>query len=93
MPLDAYLNSDTDKLATIGLKRSQEEPKVPMDPSTVVQYHLKGRTITRDLKQSIREIPSVPLLKRSTTSTSLGGATPSLTQWIGTYSGRCTKST
>jgi hypothetical protein len=35
-----------------------------MDPDTVVQYHLKGRTITRDLKQSISEILSVPQLKK-----------------------------
>ena len=35
-----------------------------MDPDTVVQYYLKGRTITRDLKQSIREILSVLQLKK-----------------------------
>ena len=64
MPLDAYLNSEADELATIGLKRLQEKPKVPMDPESVVQFHLKGRTITRDLKQSIREILSVPRLKQ-----------------------------
>ena len=45
MPMDAYLNSEADELATIGLKRLQEKPKVPMDPDTVVQYYLKGRTI------------------------------------------------
>ena len=37
-----------------------------MDPDTVVQYYLKGRTIIRDLKQSIREILSVPQLKKDT---------------------------
>jgi hypothetical protein len=31
MPIDAYLNSVADKLATIGLKRLQEKPLVPMD--------------------------------------------------------------
>ena len=64
MPLDAYLNSEADELATIGLKRLQEKPMVPMDPDTFVQYHLKGRTITRDLKHSIREILSVPHLRK-----------------------------
>jgi hypothetical protein len=64
MPLDAYLNSEADELATTGLKRLQDKPHVPMDPNTVVQYHLQGRTTTRDLKQSIREILSVQPLKQ-----------------------------
>jgi hypothetical protein len=34
MTLDAYLNSEADELATIGLKRLQEAPTVPMDPHT-----------------------------------------------------------
>ena len=46
------------------MKRLQEKPKVPMDLDTVVQYYLKGRTIIRDLKQSIREILSVLPLKK-----------------------------
>ena len=46
------------------MKKLQEEPKFPMDPDTVVQYYLKGRTIIRDLKQSIRKILSVPQLKK-----------------------------
>jgi hypothetical protein len=56
MPLDAYLNSEADKLATIGLKRLQEKPRVPMDSDTLIQFHIKGRTITRDLNsfQAIR---------------------------------------
>ena len=40
MPLNAYLNSEIDELATIGLrrlKRLQEKPKVPMDPATAIQ--------------------------------------------------------
>ena len=35
MPLDAYLNSEVDKLATTGLKRLQKKQKVPMDPETI----------------------------------------------------------
>ena len=46
------------------MKKLKEKPKVRMDPDTIVQYHLKGRTITRDLKQSIREILSVLPLKK-----------------------------
>jgi hypothetical protein len=64
MPLDAYLNSEADELATIGLKRLQEKPQVPMDPDTMIQFHINGRTITRDLKQSVREILSLPKLKQ-----------------------------
>jgi hypothetical protein len=62
MPLDAYLNSEADKLATTGLKRLQEKPIVPMDPNTVVQFHIAGRTITRDFKTTLREtIQLIPL--------------------------------
>jgi hypothetical protein len=51
MPLNAYyLNLGADELATIGLKRLQEEPMVPMDPDTAIQFHIGNRTITRDLK-------------------------------------------
>ena len=64
MPLDAYLNSEADELATIGLKRLQEKPRVPMDPLTEIQFHLKGRTITRDFKQSVRELLSIPKLRQ-----------------------------
>ena len=56
MPLDAYLNSEADELATIGLKRLTEKPMVPMDPDTSIQFHIKGRTITRDFKRTVREI-------------------------------------
>ena len=40
MPLNAYLNSEADELATIGLKRLerlQEKPKEPMDLETAIQ--------------------------------------------------------
>ncbi|OEU17034.1 hypothetical protein FRACYDRAFT_239635 [Fragilariopsis cylindrus CCMP1102] len=52
MPLDAYLNSEADELATIGLKRLQEKPLVPMDPESSIQFHIEGRTITRDFKRT-----------------------------------------
>ena len=55
MPLDAYLNSEADELATIGLKRLQEKPLVPMDPESSIQFHIEGRTITRDFKRTVRE--------------------------------------
>ena len=62
MPLDAYLNSVADELATIGLKRLQEKPIVPMDPETALQFHIRGRTITRDFKKTVREtIQLIPL--------------------------------
>jgi hypothetical protein len=63
MPLNAYLNSEADELATTGLKRLQEKPIVPMDPDTVIQFHIKGRTITRDLKKTVREIVQLPQIR------------------------------
>ena len=59
MPVNAYLNSEADELATIGLKLLQEKPRVPMDPHTAIQFHLKGRTITCDFKWSVRGILSM----------------------------------
>ena len=35
-----------------------------MDPLTEIQFHLKGRTITRDFKQSVRELLSLPNLQQ-----------------------------
>jgi hypothetical protein len=63
MPLNAYLNSEADELATIDLKRLQEKPIVPMDPDTVIQFHIRGRTITRDFKRTVREIVQIPQLR------------------------------
>jgi len=63
MPLDAYLNSEADELATTGLKQVQEKPIVPMDPDTVIQSHIGGRTITRDFKKAVREIVQLPVLR------------------------------
>ena len=64
MPLNAYLHSEVDELATIGLKRPQEKLKVPMDPETAIQFHINNRTITRDLKQTTREIVHLIPLKK-----------------------------
>jgi hypothetical protein len=64
MPLNAYLNSEADELATIGLKRLQEKPMVPFDPETVIQFHIQGRTITRDFKRTVREIIQLPPLRQ-----------------------------
>jgi hypothetical protein len=65
MPLDAYLNSEADELATTGLKRLlQEKVIIPMDPNTIIQFHIEGRTITRDFKQTVREIVQLPTLRK-----------------------------
>ena len=56
MPLDAYLNSEADELATIGLKRLTEKPMVPMDPDSNIQFHIEGRTITRGLSSFLTDI-------------------------------------
>jgi hypothetical protein len=64
MPLNAYLNSEADELATKGLKRLQEKPIVPMDPDTAIQFHIKGRTITRDFKRTVRETIQLPSIRK-----------------------------
>jgi hypothetical protein len=64
MPLDAYLNSEADELVTTGLKRLQEKPIVPMDPSTMIQFHIEGRTITRYFKRTIREMVQLTPLRK-----------------------------
>ena len=64
MPLDAYLNSEADELATTGLKRLQENPIVPMDPNTIIQFHIQGRTITRDFKRTVREMIQLAPLRK-----------------------------
>ncbi|OEU09351.1 hypothetical protein FRACYDRAFT_248200 [Fragilariopsis cylindrus CCMP1102] len=64
MPLEAYLNSEADELATIGLKRLQEKPTVPMDPNTCIQFHIEGRTITRNFKNTVREIIQLKPLRK-----------------------------
>jgi hypothetical protein len=51
MPLDACLNSEADEQATTGLKRLQA-----MDPNLIVQFHIEGRTITRDFKGTVGEM-------------------------------------
>jgi hypothetical protein len=63
MPLNAYLNSEADELATTGLRLLQEKPLVPMDPETEIQFSIKGRTITREFKRSVREIITLQPLK------------------------------
>ena len=63
MHANAYLNSEVDKLAMVGLKTLQEKTRVPMDPHTAIQFHLMGRTIIGDYKQSILEILSLPSLR------------------------------
>jgi hypothetical protein len=54
MPLEAYLNSEADELATTGLKRLQEKPIVPMDRDTIIQFNIGGRTITGNFKRTVK---------------------------------------
>jgi hypothetical protein len=35
-----------------------------MDPDTIIQFHIKGRTITRDFKKTVREIVQLPPLRK-----------------------------
>ena len=50
----AQLNIKADALATQGLNTLESRPKVPLDPTSEVLLHHRGRTITRDYKVSIR---------------------------------------
>ena len=43
----AQFNIKADALATQGLDKLDSNPRVPMDPSTEVLLHQRGRTITR----------------------------------------------
>jgi hypothetical protein len=64
MPIDAYLNSEADELATTGLERLQGKPIVPMDPDTIIQFNIRGITITRDFKRKVRKIIQLPAIIR-----------------------------
>jgi hypothetical protein len=35
-----------------------------MDPESIIQFHIEGRTITRDFKKTVREIIQLPHLQR-----------------------------
>ena len=48
------LNIKANALATQGLERLDLKPKLPLDPSSEVLFHQRGRTITRDYKVSMR---------------------------------------
>ena len=49
-------------MATTGLKWLQEKPFIPMDPDTIVQFYIQGRTITRDFKRTLcKMIQPAPL--------------------------------
>jgi hypothetical protein len=63
MPIDAYLRSEADKLATTVLKRLQEKPIAPFDPKMIIQFHIREKTITRDFKKTVKEIIQLTPLK------------------------------
>jgi hypothetical protein len=62
--LDAYLNSEADELATTTeLNILQEKPIVPLDPKMLsCNFHIDGRTITRNFKKSIWQTIQLKLL-------------------------------
>ena len=51
----AQINIKADALATQGLNTLSSRPKVPMDPTSEVLLHQRGRIITRDYKVSIQK--------------------------------------
>jgi hypothetical protein len=83
MPLDAYLNSVADTLAKSELKKKEEKPNVPLDPNAVIQFHIEGRTITRDFKRTVRETIQLSPLRKYYCSISSTGI----------YSDQCIRST
>ena len=58
------LNIKADRLATKGLNCLHTKPRVPLDPSSDVLIHQHGRTITRDLKSTLRSNIHLPVLKK-----------------------------
>ena len=58
------LNIQVDKLATKELQRPHSKPNVQLGPSPEVMIHQQGRTITRDLKVSIRNNIQLQLLEK-----------------------------
>ena len=57
------LNIKADKLVTQGLNQLHTKPRVPLDPSSEVLIHQDGRTITRDLKSTLRSNIHLPVLE------------------------------
>jgi hypothetical protein len=35
-----------------------------MDPETFIQFHVQGRTVTRDFKRTVREMVQLPPLRK-----------------------------
>ena len=57
------------------------EPRVPLDPSSDVLLHHKGRTITRDLKQTLQSLLKLLILEKYYISIGRNHSTRKLT-WI-----------
>ena len=58
------LNIKANELATKGLQQLHTKPKVSLDPILNVILHQAGRTITRDLKSTLRSNIQLPVLEQ-----------------------------
>ena len=58
------INIEADGLTTKGLQRLHTKPKIPLNPLSDVMLYQGGRTITRDLKTSLRTNIQLPILER-----------------------------
>ena len=50
------MNVTADALATTGLNNGVPKERVPLDPAVMIQLHVDGKTITRSLKHTVREM-------------------------------------
>ena len=64
LPTSTQLSIEVDKHATTNLKRLHTKPRVPLDPSSEVLLHHKGRTVTRDPKRTLRSMLKLPILEK-----------------------------
>ena len=60
--IPVQLNVCADELATEGLNRLPPKPHVPLDPSAKIQLNYRGKTVTRNIPQFLRENLLLPSL-------------------------------
>ena len=62
--IPVQLNVCADELATEGLNRLPPKPHVPLDPSAKIQLNYRGKTVTRNIPQFLRENLLLPSLRK-----------------------------
>jgi hypothetical protein len=55
-------------------EKTTRKPQGSIGPRHVIQFQIKGRTITRDFKRTVREIIQLPSFRKNATANDSGGA-------------------